>query len=553
MPEEQDDNRLQTNQTNNMRKTAITLLLIISAPLMHAQSAYDGLIFSENNYEGTARSVAMGNAFTALGGDLGAVTINPAGSAVAGYSQISLTPGLTFSASTAQGASPYTDGSLPYFERAIKSRMTKFSLPNMGLTINWDTGRKTGLKNITVGFMANKTADYNQDVYANGMNSTTSFMGAMATEAYGLSAKDLNAKDAYDFMPWSSVVAYQSGMISTFGGYDDQYVGASELVFDNNEIVLGGPLDQSYGRRVTGSKFDYVFNVGANISDFVYIGANLGMTSLEYGYDEYFKEAAIDPDDFEISFQEGTTYFDRMKYRYSYEASGSGYYAKFGAILTPGGGFRIGAAIQTPTINTITERWQQAAETQFRNSSYNGYASSPEGKYSYTFLAPYRANFGIAYTMGGLALISADYEICDFSTMEFRSEGYDQDYFEELNADIRKRFGLSHALRTGAEMRLGAIAVRAGYGFTTSSEKLDGWNRELPVSFRHNLSFGLGYSSKGSFFTDLAVRRNFTTREYYMPYSDYVFDNEDNILDPAPELLISKSDWKVLLTLGWRF
>ncbi len=77
----------------------------------YAQTAYDALLFSENNYEGTARSVAMGNAFTALGGDLGSVTINPAGSAVAGYSQITLTPSLTISASTAQGVSPQNNGS----------------------------------------------------------------------------------------------------------------------------------------------------------------------------------------------------------------------------------------------------------------------------------------------------------------------------------------------------------------------------------------------------------------------------------------------------------
>ena len=114
-----------------MRKTAITFLLMLAAAASYAQSAYDGLLFSENNYEGTARSVAMGNAFTALGGDLGSITINPAGSAVAGYSQFTITPGLTFTASTAQGVSPFTDGSLPYFERKMKSSMTSFSLPNM--------------------------------------------------------------------------------------------------------------------------------------------------------------------------------------------------------------------------------------------------------------------------------------------------------------------------------------------------------------------------------------------------------------------------------------
>ena len=104
-----------------MRKTAITLLLMAAGVCAYAQNAYDALTFSENNYEGTARTVAMGNAFTALGGDLGAVTINPAGSAVAGYSQISITPSFTISTNTAQGVSPYDDGTLPYFERKMKS------------------------------------------------------------------------------------------------------------------------------------------------------------------------------------------------------------------------------------------------------------------------------------------------------------------------------------------------------------------------------------------------------------------------------------------------
>ncbi len=531
-----------------MRKTAIIVLLTMATSAF-AQTAYDGLIFSENNYEGTARSVAMGNAFTALGGDLGSVTINPAGSAVAGYSQFSLTPGLTISSSTAQGVSPFTDGTLPYFEREMRSSMTRFSLPNFGLTINWDTNRTSGVKNVTVGFVVNKTASWDQDVYANGLNSTTSYMGALAVESSGLLAGDLNASDAYDFMPWSSVVGYQSGMISTFGGYDDEYVGASELIFDNGDIVLGGELDQTYGRRVTGSRYDYVFNVGANISDFVYVGANLGLSSLSYGYDDYFKERAMDPADFEIGLDNGKTmYFSNMKSAYSYTADAAGYFAKFGVIVTPGGGFRLGAAIQTPTINTITERWQQSGETEFTSSQFNGYAASPEGEYRYLFTAPLRANIGLAYTMGNFAILSADYEICDYSQMKFRSNGSDDDYFHDLNNEIKEIFGPAHMFRIGAEVKAGPLAVRAGYGLATSPEKAfdDGIRNQ-------NISFGLGYSSNGSFFADLALRRNFATSEYYMPYNDYIFDDEDNILDPAPEILIRTSDWKLLFTLGWRF
>ena len=395
-----------------MKRIAILLISGLTAVCGYAQTAYDALLFSENNYEGSARTVAMGNAFTALGGDLGSIGLNPAGSAVAGYSQITLTPALTFSTSTTHGVSPYSDGFLPYFERQMKSRITDLSAPNVGFTINYDTHRTSGIKNVTFGFVMNKTAGWNEDVYASGTNSTTSFMGSLAYDATisGLTGNELGAANAYDIMPWKHVVGYQSGMISTFGGYDDQFVGASEIIYDNGDVALGGPLSQSYGRRVDGGKYDYLINLGANISDFVYIGANLGISSIEYSYNEYFKENAIDPSDFEIALSNGQTiYFNEMRYKYSYAASGMGYYGKFGVIVTPGYGLRIGAAIQTPTINTINEGWQQSGETSYTDRSYDAEAQSPYGQGSYRMVSPLRANFGLAYALGQVGVISADY------------------------------------------------------------------------------------------------------------------------------------------------
>ena len=543
-----------------MRKTALIIAMTFAAVCGYAQTAYDALLFSENNYEGTARTVAMGNAFTALGGDLGSVTINPAGSAVAGYSQITLTPSLTISASTAQGAMPPAQsGSLPYFEKEMRSSITRFSMPNFGVTMNFDTHRTSGLKNITIGFIMNRSAGWDEDVYAAGTNKSTSFMGAMAYEATanGYFGADLGAGDAYDFMPWKPVVGYQSGMISTFGGYDDQFVGASEVIYDNGEVAVGGPLSQSYGRMVQGGKYDYVFNLGANISDFVYIGANLGMSSLDYGYDEYFKESAADPSDFEIVMSNGDKlYFKDMNYKYSYSAIGTGYYGKIGVIVTPGLGFRFGAAIQTPTVNKITEEWQTSGETSYTNAGYNAYAKSPYGSGTYTMVSPFRANFGLAYTLGKLAVISADYELCDYGQMRYRTDGVDRDYFEEINSDIRERFGISNIVRVGAEVKpVSGIAIRAGYRAATSPEIYDSWGEKMPARLTQNVSFGLGYSSKKSFFADLAVRKTIYADEYYMPYQDYMYDEDGYVLENAyaPEIIIKRNLWKVLITFGWRF
>ena len=543
-----------------MKKTAITILLSLAAVAGYAQTAYDALMFSENNYEGTARSVAMGNAFTALGGDLGAVTINPAGSAIANYSQLTITPALTLTANTAKGVSPFDDGSLPYFQREMKSRMTNFDLPNIGVTYNWQSNRTSGLKNITFGFIVNQTNSWNEDIYANGTNSTTSFMGALAAEASnnGYLAADLAADDAYDFMPWKAVTGYKSGMISTFGGNEDQYVGASELIFKNTatgetEIAVGGPLEQTYGRRVNGSKFDYALNIGANIADFLYIGANLGITSIDYSSEEYFMEQAINPADFEIVMDNGESmYFNKMKYKHSYSAYGTGIYGKFGIILTPGGGLRIGAAVQTPTVTSMTETWAEDGETVFSNHSYSAMSPYIEGEY--TFRSPLQANFGLAYTFGRVGLISVDYELVDYSQMRYDTNNADRAYFEDVNTDIKERFGISNMLRAGLEIKpLECMALRAGYGLVTSAEKFNAWGDAMPLQIAHTAALGLGFSSKGSFFADAAVQTRFLGDEYLMPYEDYIFDENGYVTDPVPEILNKRSLWKVLLTLGWRF
>ncbi len=536
-----------------MKKTALTIAAGLMALCSYAQTAYDALLFSENEYEGTARTMAMGNAFTALGGDLGSIGLNPAGSAVAGYSQVTFTPGVTITGSKAQGVPPSAGSGDPYFQKQMRSSITNFNLPNVGATINFNTGRKTGLKNFTLGFIANKTASYDEDMFAKGVNETTSFMGSMAYHAFGLLGADLGANDAYDFMPWKEVIGYKTGMISSIGQYDDEYVGASQTYYDNGDIVLSGPLEQSFGKQVSGGKYDFLLNAGANISDFLYIGVNLGIASLDYSYTEYFREAALDMYDFEIIYDTGdVTYFKDMTYKYEYSARGTGYYGKIGVILTPGFGLRIGAAIQTPTINRIEEKWGEEGGTTFSNNKYSGYEYSPYGESGYTMISPYRANLGVAYTLGQLGVVSADYEVCDYSTMKYQADAYNREHFEEVNEDIREFFKASHALRLGLEVKpISGFALRAGYGLTTNPET----SEDAPSIKTQNLSFGLGYSSKKSFFADLAVRRTKLANEYIMPYAEYVYDAEGYLIEgnEVPMILNQRSLWKVALTLGWRF
>ena len=220
-----------------------------------------------------------------------------------------------------------------------------------------------------------------------------------------------------------------------------------------------------------------MINLGFNISDFVYVGANLGITSFNYNSAIRYMEKAVNPADFENIFtvdeQDVTTYFNDMMYDYRYSATGAGVYGKFGIIVTPIKGLRLGAAVQTPTSTTISESWSESGSTTFDNPEFNASSESPVGEFKYKLISPFRANFGAAWTFGTFGLISVDYEICDYSAMKFKEMNAMQTgEFEYQNADIKDFMGTSHMLRAGIELKpVPQFAIRAGYGLTTSPEK----------------------------------------------------------------------------------
>lgn len=562
-----------------MKKTILAITLMLSAMAAGAQTMYDALTFSQNNYYGTARSIGMGNAMTAVGGDLGSVGINPAGSAVYNYSQFTISPNLTISSMNASW-SPYPVNGTDTFTGGVQKNLTRFTMPNVGATLNFKTGNNRGLVGVTYGFVVNSVNNYSGQMMTGGRNDKTSYQSAMAVSADGFDIDFLNGylngsgaqiddwmhpydnpDDRGQYAPWNVIANAQAGSIANYGDVNDpdyywRYIAATEGFIQTPDkdqygnyiydIFLGGPLDQAYGRKVTGGKTDAVLNLGFNFNNKFFLGANLGVTSINYNYDEYFKEAAVDPSDFRIDYEDATTYFTDYRSRYSYSADGAGVYGKIGFIALPVQGLRLGAAIQTPTTLFIDEIWRNSVDVHYQNSSYDGSATSPEGNFSYRLTTPYRANAGIAYTFMGMAMVSADYEMTDYSAMSFknRESGW-SDSFADVNNDIKNCMGISHMVRVGAEVKpFPEFAIRAGYNFTTVPE----YSGSVTLNDKINaFSVGLGYSSKGSFFADLAARYMTFSDEYISPYIDYLDDYA------SPIILNWRERLDIVATFGWRF
>ncbi|MBR5702731.1 MAG: hypothetical protein IKX45_00585 [Bacteroidales bacterium] len=589
-----------------MKKIIVSLAsLMLIASLASAQTMSDALTFSQTNYYGTARTMGMGNAVTAIGGDLGSVGINPAGGAVSAYSQFAFSTGWTTASSTSAYASSYDsyDGTAA-FAGGFDSKKTRMTIPNIGMNMYFETGERSGLIGWNFGFILNRAQTFTGIMSASGLEGHTSMTGALATFANGMPGNILaNSDEMFDSnYSWNSICAYDGGLIN-YKSDVGSYFGSAETVTPSgtgyNYEMLGW-LRQNIGTTTIGSRNDMVMNYGANIDNRLFLGISMGIPMINYKYSEYYAEISQDPADFPVTpeyysakkqayVQGDPTYYLGSTYKYNYIADIGGINAKLGVIWLPTDGVRIGAAFQTPTILTINERWYIDVSSEFQDASLNVTSSSPTAETEYNFRAPYSANFGLAYTLGRSGLISFDYELTDFSVMKFSEQYVEDAYvysdpFYRVNRLNKLFCGVQHSFRAGAEFRLHpCFSIRAGYNMTTNPQRHYTSNTGLPVyaadydawfsdfergtyslvegSARYaddrvvSFSFGAGYSSPGSFYADIAFRRTSLPDTYYSPYSNYLShtvggDSYDII---APQVKSSNALFDAVLTLGWRF
>lgn len=566
-----------------MKRILLTLAIscfTLGAWAQDTDYTYYAEMLSRNNYYGTARSVALGNAMTALGGDLGSVGINPAGSAVNNYGQITFTPALLFQSTDAAWSANGNDGYGPF----VNTPHTKFNLPNAGGTAVFYNDYGSKLRYVTVGFIVNSTNTFLNYASARGTNDRTSFLGNLAATASTLSQSDW--RDDI----WS---AYDTGQIFGYGK-SGGYTGSNQLI-NNSETYsyVPGTLNQTVDYVTYGTKSDILLNIGFNISDKFYFGFNLGLPTAKYRRAYGFYEAAQAPEAFPVNIEdnngihvgvegEPTTYYKSSSNVTKLETEAAGVYGKFGFIWLPTSHLRLGAAIQTPTSLEIIENFSYDAEINYTDKEFRGYLRNPySGDDQYRLRTPYIVNLGAAYTFGGFGLLSVDYELTDYSVMKYSDMDYNflsTSGWDANNQCNRLFRGISHALRVGAEVKpLPELSLRAGYSLTTSPERYAqddagniitsaNWDMSMGTALTglryvnsntSAYSLGIGYSSEGSFFADAAVRLTRYPTQHYSPYyfGEYtVYDKNGSIVEAGvPDITLDRKIVDVLVTFGWRF
>ncbi|HCT94412.1 MAG: hypothetical protein A2X19_02985 [Bacteroidetes bacterium GWE2_39_28] len=510
-----------------MKRTLFIIVATIISNVIVAQGALDALTYSQIRYEGTARSMAMGNAFTSLGGDTYAISINPAASGIYRYSEFAVTPAIT-----------HDKSSTLYIGNRENEGWTKFGISNLGFVGHIPVSdRPYGLKSISFGVAVNKLNNFSSRSVTSGVNAQSSWLGSLAESLGGIHNASLDITDNwnpfYDFRsaPWKAILAWNSNLLDPLPDSDEDYIGATENI-RGLQIVMGGPVNQEFFRERSGNMSEIAFNASANISDRFFIGANVGVQTLSFYDYQRYSESAVNNGDFDSR-------FESFSYAYRLNTNGAGINLKVGFIALPFDGLRIGASIATPTWSFMTDEWDEKINAKY-SDGYKSQVLSPYGEYSYRINSPMRYNLGASYIIGSVGILSVDYEGVDYSTIKMMTESGDPFEFREDNKYIKDNFQSTSILRAGAEIRASeAFAIRGGYTKYGNPEKSFGSDVQY-------VSAGLGYRSGKGTFIDVAFQKRLNTNESYSLYEDYTNH-------AAPVATLESSGWKVLMTLGFRF
>ena len=508
-------------------------LIIFTALLGSVLSAYaqitpqyynNALLFSSQFYDGTARSVAMGNAMTALGGDLGALSYNPAASGVYRYTEITLTPSVYSSITNTS-----------FLGNSVRADKSRLSLSNVGWVGSFETGRTRGLLNFNFAITANQSNNFAYRSSGSGIQSSSSYLGSLAYGMTGIDANSLTMPENDPTLPFyrnpsSWVLGWNSGLVDTVA--NGLFRGATESIDKDGKFYIPGSLNQSYYRERTGYVEDIIINASGNISDIFFFGVNLTLQSIWMNEYTSISEIAGAPDLFDTGFTDFTR-------EYRMTTSGLGVSVEAGFIVRPVAGLTIGGSISTPTWMYLNETWM---ESMNGNTGLGRAAlDSPLGESSYRLTSPFRWNLGVGYTLGGFLALAVDYERTDYSDIFLSDNNGNRNAFQYDNEYISTYYQAVNNVRAGIEAwPIPQLALRLGYNYYSSPD------RDFDFS-RHYASAGIGFRALSGFFVDLAYQQQCNQSDNnYLLYDSYeTFE--------APVTSERFRDWKILLTLGWRF
>jgi len=461
-----------------MKKIYLILsILALNTTIAVSQTLKETVDFSRSININSARSSAMGGAFTALGGDLSSISLNPAAVGVFHGNEFSLTLSPNFMNVKSHEFSSN--------DKESSSTYNRLQLGNIGAVFHFGADM-FGWRGINIGFNYTTQNNYNvkTDRFIN--NSSNSLTDVFAAQSNGYNPNNLNS--------FGAGLAYDAKLI--YSGNDNNYFSILEYE-DGNENIIFDNVSQHEVVKNNGHQGEFTLSLGSNYMDKLYIGGSIGFEDLEYKNHYAYTEAA------EEGASSGVDYYDYLLYE---KYSGVGVNFKIGVIYRPFYFLRLGASIHSPTWYNMDYTISSGINSFFSNNSDVASGRDKDqyitrsGYYdtSFDFRTPWRFQLGIATVIDKYAIISLDYERVDYTSSKFYNADDNYDYYD-LNNEIEDDLRNTNNLRLGIELRFDIMSLRAGYSMQNSPYS----NNNSDFNDITSMSLGMGINL-GHFFVDAA-------------------------------------------------
>lgn len=464
-----------------MKKIFLSLLLGTSIwSQAQETTSSDALRYALTNLTGTARFRGMSGAFGAVGGDLSAINVNPAGSLFFTNNYASVSSSL------------YTiHNRSDYFGTTTRENYSTLDLNQIGAVLVFnDKSGKTDWSKIAVALNYDNTNDFDTEIFSKGTNPSNSIDRYFLDKAQGLpnefvelqpgeSITDLytylGEENGLGFPAQQAMMAYQAYLLESDGPGS----------YYSNVNYAGGNFKQENYISATGYNGKLSANIATSYKNRLFLGMNLNAH-----FTDYVKTTSVYERNSNPLFSNGYTardiQFDNELYTY-----GTGFSLNLGAIVKVTEEFRAGIAYESPTWYRLTDELSQRLIVNTTDGIANFQevvAPNVINVYpTYKIQTPSKITFSGAYVFNKKGLISIDYATKDYSNTKFKPTN--QSLYSDLNTQMSQQFKNAYEFRIGGEYKIKQWSVRGGYRFEESPYK-----STTEMSDLKGYSTGLGYN-----------------------------------------------------------
>jgi len=461
-------------------KRYLTFIVLFACAITTAQNINDVLRYSQENLQGTARFQGMGGAFGALGGDLSALNINPAGSAV-------FNNGLfTFS-----GTHYTVDNNANYFGTSSSIRNYDIDLNQMGGAFVFKNN-SSNWKKLTLAFNYNVVQNFDNDFVVSG-NSDQGIDNYFLNFAQGVPFGSIliqdgeYIEDAYLAIGATQGFGDQQAFLGYYGGViDPEDLNDDTTVYNSN--ALYNTVRQDFRRFTNGYNGKFTMNMASQYQDHLYLGASLNFHTIFYDQIDELLESGYDT----ASPIQVTNFSNFLRTR------GTGFSFSLGAIAKLNQIVRLGGSYQSPTWYYLTDDLSQEINSDLADDDISFINFSVINLFEgYRIKTPAKLTGSLAMVFGKDGLLSFDYGYQDMSRSELRPTS--DLSFSTVNSEIASSLGAVSSFKLGGEYRFSQLSLRAGYRFEQSP-----YSDRNTIGDLNGYSGGIGYNFGGSRL-DLAV------------------------------------------------